>query len=346
MLSGSHLTHRTRMHLRAFIRIPVFLLCLLPLGGCLFRSHSVERRVSTAILKEATKEQLIEIINTEAAKINTLNATVDISPAVGGSKKGKVTEFQEIRGYILVRKPAMLRMIGLFPIVRNRAFDMVSDGQTFKVSIPVKNKFILGRNDVVHPSASALENIRPQHIFDALLVHEIDTKDEVTFLESGTEQVVDPKSKKKVEEATYEIGVADRDPDPKIGWYLSRRVIFSREDLLPNRQIVYDKFGNIATDAKYDDFTDYDGLLFPATIDIWRPQEEYSIILKILKLKINEPLDNEKFDLPQPAGYEVVRLDLPPAARPGTPALNLKDKTPAPRPDKKPEKKDSNSPGT
>ena len=333
------------MHLRTFIRIPVFLLCLLPLGGCLFRSHSVERRVSTAVLKEATKDQLIEIINREASKIQTLNATVDISPAVGGSKKGKVTEFQEIRGYILVRKPAMLRMIGLFPIVRNRAFDMVSDGQTFKVSIPVKNRFIIGRNDVVHPSASALENIRPQHIFDALLVHEIDTRNEVAFLEAGTEQVIDPKSRKKVDEATYEIGVADHDPDPKIGWYLSRRVIFSREDLLPHRQIVYDKFGNIATDAKYDDFTDYDGLNFPTTIDIWRPQEEYSIILKIVKLKINEPLDNEKFDLPQPAGSEVVRLDLPLAARP---ALDLKgkDKLPTPRPEKKQGQKDSNSPGT
>src|SRR5712671_4925501 len=129
------------MHVRTFIRIPVFLLCLFPLGGCLFRSHSVERKVSTAVLKEATKDELIGIINREAAKIQTLNATVDISPAVGGSKKGKVTEYQEIRGYILVRKPAMLRMIGLFPIVRNRAFDMVSDGRDFKLWIPPKNRF-------------------------------------------------------------------------------------------------------------------------------------------------------------------------------------------------------------
>src|SRR3954469_18588142 len=191
------------MHVRSLIRIPIFLLCLLPLEGCLFRSHSVERKISSATLKQASKEELIEAINREAAKIQTLNATVDISPAVGGSKKGKVTEYQEIRGYILVRKPAMLRMIGLFPIVRNRAFDMVSDGQTFRVYIPVKNRFITGRNDVVHPSASALENIRPQHIFDALLVHEIDSKKEVVFIEAGSEQVIDPKSKKKVDESTY-----------------------------------------------------------------------------------------------------------------------------------------------
>jgi hypothetical protein len=335
------------MHVRALIRIPVLLLCLLPLGGCLFRSHSVERKISSATLKEASKEELIEAINREAAKIHTVNATVDISPAVGGSKKGKVTEYQEIRGYILVRKPSMLRMIGLFPIVRNRAFDMVSDGETFKVSIPVKNRFIIGRNDVIHPTGSALENIRPQHIFDALLLREINSDSEVAFLEAGSEQVEDPKTKKKVDEATYEIGVVDRDPDPKIGWYLSRRVIFSREDLLPHRQIVYDKLGNIATDAKYDDFQIYDGVNFPSTIDIWRPQEEYSIILKIVKLNLNQPLENAKFDLPQPAGAEVVRLDLPAGPNGQAPGLNLKskDKPPAPRPEKKQEKKDSNSPG-
>jgi hypothetical protein len=335
------------MHVRALIRIPVLLLCLLPLGGCLFRSHSVERKISSATLKEASKEELIEAINREAARIHTVNATVDISPAVGGSKKGKVTEYQEIRGYILVRKPSMLRMIGLFPIVRNRAFDMVSDGETFKVSIPVKNRFIIGRNDVIHPTGSALENIRPQHIFDALLLREINSNSEVTFLEAGSEQVEDPKTKKKVDEATYEIGVVDRDPDPKIGWYLSRRVIFSREDLLPHRQIVYDKLGNIATDAKYDDFQIYDGVNFPSTIDIWRPQEEYSIILKIVKLNLNQPLENAKFDLPQPAGAEVVRLDLPTGPNGQAPGFNLKskDKPPAQRPEKKQEKKDSNSPG-
>src|SRR5438270_2247779 len=149
------------------------------------------------------------------------------------------------------------------------------------------------------------------------------------------------------QKTAYEIGVVDRDPDPKIGWYLSRRVIFSREDLLPHRQIVYDKFGSIATDAKYDDFQIYDGVNFPSTIDIWRPQEEYSIILKIVKLTLNQPMEDAKFELPQPAGAEVVRLDLPPGPNGQGPTFNLKskDKPPAPRPEKKQEKKDANSPG-
>ena len=132
-----------------WLRISLLLLVALPLSGCLFRSHNVERvQVSSAILQEASTRQLLQRIDDQAAQVKSLNATVDISPSVGGTKKGKVTEYTDIRGYILVRKPSMLRMIGLFPVVRNRAFDMVSDGQEFKVSIPPKNKFIVGRNDV------------------------------------------------------------------------------------------------------------------------------------------------------------------------------------------------------
>src|SRR5581483_9903735 len=126
-------------------------LMLLPLGGCL-RSHTVISRISTAPVKNATRDELVDRINSEAAAIKTLNATVDITAATGGQKKGKVTQYQQIRGYILVRKPDMLRMIGLLPVIRNRAFDMVSNGQTFKLSVPPQNKFVVGPNDVTIPS--------------------------------------------------------------------------------------------------------------------------------------------------------------------------------------------------
>ena len=89
--------------------------------------------LSTAKLQTATQQELIDRLNQDAAPIQSLNATVDIATSVGGEKRGKITDYKEIRGYILVRKPNMLRMIGLYPIVRNKAFDMVSDGQQFKL---------------------------------------------------------------------------------------------------------------------------------------------------------------------------------------------------------------------
>ena len=128
--------------------IPAVLALLLSATGCLFHTRTVEVRISNAKLQTATQLELIDRLNQEAARIKTLNATVDIDTSVGGEKRGKITDFKEIRGYVLVRKPNMLRMIGLYPIVRNKAFDMVSNGHEFKLSIPANNKFYVGHNQI------------------------------------------------------------------------------------------------------------------------------------------------------------------------------------------------------
>jgi outer membrane lipoprotein-sorting protein len=288
-----------------FARV-VLLLLLLPLTGCLFRSRKVQRQVSTAPLKSATQQELIDYINTQAAKIQSMQATVDIDTSVGGVKKGKVTDYQQIRGYVLARKPAMLRMIGLMPIVRNQAFDMVSNGQDFKVWIPPKNRFVVGRNDVEqHNTQQSLENLRPQHIYDALLLREIEPQNEIAVVENGYEIVQDAKGH-NVEQFDYEIEVIRKGDH---GWFLSRKIIFSRSDLLPHRQLTYDPQGNLTTDTHYENYKDYNGLNFPSQIEIWRPQEEYDITLTIVKLQLNQPLPDEKFSLQQPPGAQVVRLD-------------------------------------
>lgn len=281
---------------------------MLPLSGCLFRTHNVQKReLSSAPLETATSQQLIEHVNSEAAKVKSLNATVDIAASTGGEKKGKVTDFQEIRGYILLRKPAMLRMIGLYPVVRNKAFDMVSNGERFHLFIPAKNKFFTGSKEVTVPSKNTLENLRPQHILDALLVREIDPEEEIAFVESGFETVKDPQSKKDVEQPNYILNVAARQPDGS--WALERKIYFSRVDLTPAKQVIYDAKGNVATVATYNNYKDHDGLNFPDLIQIDRPQEEYSIQLGVVKLTLNQPLTDQQFALQQPPGSTAVDLD-------------------------------------
>jgi outer membrane lipoprotein-sorting protein len=290
-----------------FALIPLLLLILFS-SGCLFRSRKVEARTSNAPLKTATLQELVSRINGEAAKIATMNATVDIAASSGGEKKGKVTDYQEIRGYILTERPRMLRMIGLFPIVRNRAFDMVSNGTDFKLWLPTKNRFIVGRNDVINPAAKQpLENLRPQHIYDALLLHEVDPRNEIAVLEGGSEQVIDPKTRKPLEQSNYIVDVIQRDLSGN--WFLSRKIIFERVNLRPHIQIVFDKNGNVATEAHYENFQNYQGVDFPDQIQIERPQEEYSITLKMVKLLLNTPLKPDQFDLQQPPGAQLVRLD-------------------------------------
>ena len=288
------------------------LLAVLPLSGCLFHSRKVQQRqVSTVPLKSGTQQELIDFLNSQAAKIKSMQATVDIDTSVGGAQRGKVTDYKEIRGYILARKPDMLRMIGLMPIVRNRAFDMVSDGKEFKLWIPPKNKFVIGRNDVQTPNArQALENIRPQAIYDALLLPEI-KPDEIAVSENGYETVTDAKHH-RIDQPDYELNVIRKGQH---GWYLSRKIIFSRTDLLPHRQLLYNQNGELITDATYDNYKDFAGVMFPTEIGIYRPQEEYDITLKIVKLQLNQPLSNDQFALQQPPGAEVVHLDQPQASQ-------------------------------
>jgi outer membrane lipoprotein-sorting protein len=283
-------------------------LAVLPSTGCLFRTRPVEETYSRTPLKESSQSALIDIINQQAQKIQSLQATVDIDTSAGGARKGHVTDYKEIRGYVLARKPAMLHMIGLLPIVRTTAFDMVSDGQEFKLWIPPKNRFVIGSNAVqTHNTDQPMENIRPQDIYDALLIRSIDPS-EIAVLENGYEILHDAKGH-RVLQADYELIVIRKKSDNQ--GILARKIVFSRTDLQPHRQYIYDEEGNLVTDARYANYKDYDGISFASRIEIFRPQEEYDITLNMLKLEINKPLRDDQFALAQPPGAEVVRLNRP-----------------------------------
>jgi outer membrane lipoprotein-sorting protein len=282
------------------------LLAVMPLTGCLFRSRKVEQPVA-AQLKAATAQELIDYVNAQASRIQSMQATVDIATSVGGEQKGTVTDYQPIRGYVLARKPEMLRMIGLMPIVRNRAFDMVSDGHEFKLWIPPKNRFVVGRNDVeTHSVTQPLENLRPQHIYDALLLRHIEPQTEIAVMENEIGSTIDNKGH-KVRRADYIVDVIRTGEHP----FLSRKIVFSRADLLPHRQLLYDEEGDVVTSAIYGDYRVDNGVDFPWKIEITRPQEEYDITLTMVKLDLNQPLPDDKFVLEQPPGVEVVHLDQP-----------------------------------
>jgi len=297
----------------------LILLAVLPLTGCLFRSRKVQPALTTVQLKSATLQELVDYINGQAAKVQTVQATVNIDTTVGGEKKGKVTDYQEIRGYVMARKPSMLRLVGLMPIVRNRAFDMVSDGQNFKLWIPPKNRFVVGNNDLAtHNAQQPLENLRPQTIYDSLLSRPVDAENEIAIVRNDTGYVSDSKGH-KLPQANYVLDVIRKG---KQGWFLSREIVFSRTDLLPHRQLLYDENGNVTANALYEAYRDENGINFPWQIEIAWPGQEYDITLTVVKLELNQPLPDDKFALEQPPGVEVIHLDKsetnPPPQPPGS----------------------------
>jgi hypothetical protein len=273
-----------------------------------FRTRPVEDQYSKVPLLASTQQGLIDSINHQAETIQSLKATADIDSSVGGMKKGHVTDYKEIRGYVLARKPGALHMIGLMPVIRTTAFEMVSDGQDFKLSIPPKNRFVIGKNGVATPNTDQpMENIRPQDIYDALLIHHIDPSNEIAVLENGYEILHDEKGRRILQD-DYELTVIQKYDK---GWRLARKIIFGRTDLKPHRQFIYSEDGKVATDARYAEYKDFDGISFASRIEIARPQEEYDFTLNMLKVEINKPLTDDQFTLEQPAGADVIHLDRP-----------------------------------
>jgi hypothetical protein len=261
------------------------------LCSCVVRRRLISRRGAnpTQTLQVADRDFLIEAVNRQYHAIHDFNATVDMVPALGSAEKSKIIEYKDVKGYILFRKPASIRMVGLYPVVRSKAFDMASAGAGFKLYIPSKNLFVSGRNEIIQPSANKLENLRPDHFLDALMVKPVDPATEQVALENLTDE----------DQAFYILLVIHQTGSQL---RLARSIWFNRLNLRIERQLIFDNAGNILADARYAEWKPYDGVPFPKHIDIDRPQDEYGVVLDVAKMDINKGVTDDKFVLEQPEG--------------------------------------------
>ena len=140
---------------------------MLVLSGCLKHTRILERPQAPAVVLTATAQQLIQQLDERYDAIHSMNARVMIRASVGGADKGKETDYTSIRGYILLRQPSMLRVLGMMPVIETRAFDMVSNGKSFTLLIPPKSLAITGTGTVTTPSANPLMNLRPAVFYDS-----------------------------------------------------------------------------------------------------------------------------------------------------------------------------------
>jgi outer membrane lipoprotein-sorting protein len=267
--------------------------------ACLVRKRIVKppgARQNKPLLT-ATKEELIQRIRDISDPIESFNLKVDMAPSVGNLYGGEVTDYTSIIGYIFYRKPDQMRVIGLEPAIHGTAFDMVSMGNDFRVSIPLKSQFIEGRNDAPpSDTQNKLENLRPAAFLTALLIRPPDPKTDLTLLEDDTNET----------RAIYILIVAQRAGDELKP---VRNVYFDRYTLDISRQKTFDPDGSITSDTSYLNWKEYSGRKFPGLIDIQRPKDGYEVILTVMDLKLNTPdVTAEKFVLNPPPGVQVRTL--------------------------------------
>jgi outer membrane lipoprotein-sorting protein len=288
-------------------------LLLLVLAGCAATEKHAPPPIAIRPLLDADQAQLIESYNRQAEAVHALNASVQMSPTAGSAYSGVIHQYHEVSGFILAARPALIRVIGQAPIVSTNIFDMVSDGQTFRIFIPSKNEFLVGPTELERATKNPIENLRPQHLLDAFFWTPVPAGEPV-FLE----QVDLPP-------ARYYVLTVLRGSAPSFA--IARKIWFDRTDLRISRLQIYGPGGRLDSDIGYADWQDVSppnvqsngptlardnsaaGLLtFPRMVRIARPQQDYQLSVVITRVALNSEIPADRFSLAQPAGTELVNL--------------------------------------
>lgn len=263
---------------------------------------------------ESNEGELLAKYNAQVRAVQTLQATVDLIPSTGTTYSGVIEEYHDVPGFILAERPATVRVIGQAPVVAKNIFDMVSDGRQFRIYIPSKNAFLVGSTALVRPSKKPLENLRPQHIVEALFWPEFPPSANVLFEQFDFNV------------SRYYILTLLRQKDSG-KFEIARKVWYSRINLQVSRVQLFGDGGKLDADITYSDWQPASPAAaapgatntastappgpssnFARDIHIWRPQDDYKLEIKILKLTLNEPISPDRFELAQPEGTDLVRV--------------------------------------
>jgi hypothetical protein len=289
------------------------LVCVVALaaGGCsVSKKTAVAPAEKPAPALNATKEQLVEQYNKQANAIHSINASVSLKLTAGSAYSGVIEQYHEVNAFILAQRPADIRMIGQAPVVGKNIFDMVSDGTTFSVFIPSKNKFITGPSNFERKADKPIENLRPQHLVNALLWAPIPEHAPVLI----EEEVEGPRR-------FYVLTVVRPGGSGGVvmGWEIAQRIWFDRADLHVSRLESFGPGGSIESDAQYSGSIAAADTTYPAQIVLSRPTEDYKLEIAVKKVTANETISADRFVLKQPDGTDLVRVGDAPA---NTPALD------------------------
>lgn len=298
-------------------------LSLLGLAGCgVVDVKKTERLPPEKIppLRTATLQELTRQLEEQRDSVRSLNAVAELVPSTGSAYSGVIEEYHDVRAFILAVRAGVegasadpaagyssrqVRMIGQAPVVRKTIFDMVADDDRFRVFIPSKSKFIVGPNEVIHRSQNPIENLRPQHLFDALFL-EAPYGDTPLLLEEnefGGRRFY----------ALSEVVLGETGQ-----FLLNRKWWFERSQLHLVRVQHFDEGGRLVADIHYADWLASNAAPYPTQIELVRPQEDYRLKLLIKELTLNEAIAADKFVLEQPEGTELLDLakQPPPEAQP------------------------------
>ncbi len=249
--------------------------------------------------KTATLDELVTLINQRYAKVQSIVASkFEVQFHGGSAELGFIEKYPRAKGYLAAKWPASIYVNILNPLTSSTLVAMASRSGEFQIWAPRDNKYLTGRTDVQLDEDQPLFNVRPQHLLNALIIEPVPDPDalSVVFLEEDQ----DPLFK------YYVVTLLHRDSE-SARFCLERKIWIERSDMRIARQQYYD-CGVVVSNVVYSAPVEQAGFFVSTGVDMTRVTEHYRIDLKLDRegLEVNREIKDERFDIPRPAGAEVV----------------------------------------
>ena len=309
--------------LRALLPLALVTALLVNSGCSLFGTHKrVQVPQLLAPLADANKDRLIQEIN-RLSTTKSVHGRVDIQfEDTSFAAVGLADKYRQVDGTLTMQRPGQILLQLQFSFVD--LAQMASDGEHFTVAVlrgdEKYKRFVKGTNSAVYPklendaqpvaakgtkektekeTVSALSNLRPQHLTDALMVRPIESTSGRIYAQSEYFQE-EPDTRAQ----------AKKDARVLRGYYLLeelsepsgnearvlRRFWFDRVNGVKLARVqTYDERGLLVTDVAYFNervFGENAGASLPSRVEITRPQDQYKLSISYQEptaVQLNKP---------------------------------------------------------
>jgi hypothetical protein len=278
-------------------------------SGCaLFGTHKrIQVPPQLGPLADTRKERLIQEIN-RLATTRSIHGKIDIQfEDTSFATVGMADKYRQVDGTVTLQRPGRIYLVIQFSFVD--LVQMTSDGEHFRVAVlrgdEKYKRFVKGTNNAVYPkldnetkpatakdnkqktekeTVSALSNLRPQHLTDALMIRPIDTTGPRLYAQSEffqEEPDTRPQAKKgsRVIRGYYFLEELSEPANAEVR--VLRRFWFDRVNGIRLARVqTYDDRGLLLTDVSYHNekpFGENAVASLPSRVEITRPQDQYKL---------------------------------------------------------------------
>lgn len=290
---------------------------LLASSGCFILDRFTHKEIAVPALlsplAEANTAQLIAEVN-RMAGVRSLRGKVDIEfQDTSFATSGIAEKYRAADGTVVLQRPGNVFLAIQAPFIAKDIAQMTSDGEHFRVAVlqgdEKYRRFVSGTNNATYKklsveappdgraggakkktrteqeAVSALSNLRPQHLTDALLIRPIEPRAGTIYAQSEFyEEEKDPSrqsTNKRVMRGYYFLD--ELETGEQGAARLVRRFWFDRvAGIRLARLQTFDGKGTLVTDVVYralKSFGEDARIQLPSIVELTRPQDHYKLSL-------------------------------------------------------------------